>query len=101
MVRFVILEYFIDPDAPSLNCRKNQSDHVQQHWTHDLMRMRQFGLLPFEQLKVLVPEEEYASSVAEWSKPSKSKKWYHLTSDSFINLLHKVRFPSRSILYSF
>lgn len=34
-------------------------------------------------------EEDYASSVAEWSKPSKNKKWYHLTSDLFVNLFHE------------
>ena len=49
-----------------------------------------FGLLPFEQLKVFLSEEDYASSVIEWNKPSKNKKWYHRTAEAFLNLMYDV-----------
>ena len=70
--------------------RKNENDHVAQHWTHELRRTRQFGLLPFEQLKVLLLDEDYANSVVEWNKPTKNKKWYHPTTEALLNLMYVV-----------
>ena len=75
--------------------RKNEVDHVEQHWTHDLRRIIQFGQMPFEQLKPLLSEKDYLSSVNEWNKDTKrrNKKWYHMTSDAFCNFLYAVSLP--------
>ena len=69
--------------------RKNQVDHVAQHWTHDIKRVQQFGLLDFDQLKGLVKEEDLQASMLEWAR-TKNRKWYHLTHDAFINFLYEV-----------
>lgn len=69
--------------------RKNQVDHVAQHWTHELRRVQQLGLLDFDQLKGLVKEEDLQASILEWTR-TKNKKWYHLTVDAFINFLYEV-----------
>ena len=71
-------------------CRKNEVDHVAQHWTHDLRRIQQFGMMPFEELKGLLSEEDYRKSVDEWGRHTKNKKWYHMTMDAFINFMYQV-----------
>ena len=73
-------------------CRKNEVDHVTQHWTHDLRRIQQFGMMPFEELKSLLSEEDYRKSVDEWGRQTKNKKWYHMTMDAFINFMYQVEF---------
>ena len=70
--------------------RKNQVDHVAQHWTHELKRVQQLGLLDFDQLKGLVKDEDLQSSILEWWR-IKNRKWYHLTYDAYINFLYEVR----------
>ena len=49
-------------------CRKNEVDHVAQHWTHNLRRIQQFGTMPFEELKGLLSNEDYKKSVDEWGR---------------------------------
>ena len=71
-------------------CRKNEVDHVAQHWTHDLRRIQQFGTMPFEELKGLLSEEDYKKSVDEWERQTKNKKWCHMTMDTFINFMYQV-----------
>ena len=71
-------------------CRKNEVDHVAQHWTHDLRRIQQFGTMPFEELKGLLSEEDYRKSMDEWGRQTKNKKWYHMTMDAFINFMYQV-----------
>jgi hypothetical protein len=73
-----------------MHFRKNEVDHVAQHWTHELRRIIQFGNMPFEQLRPLISERDYNASLTEWNRQTKKKKWYHLTSDVFCNLLYQV-----------
>ena len=70
-------------------CRKNEVDHVAQHWTHDLRRIQQFGTMPFDELKGLLSDEDYKKSIDEWGRQTK-KKWYHMTMDAFINFMYQV-----------
>ena len=72
-------------------CRKNEVDHVAQHWTHDMRRIQQFGTMPFEELKGLLSKEDYRKNVDEWGRQTKNKKWYHMTMDAFINFMYQVR----------
>ena len=72
-------------------CRKNEVDHVMQQWTHDLRRIQQFEMMPFEELKGLLSEEDYRKSVDKWRRQTKNKKWYHMTMDAFINFMYQVR----------
>ena len=60
---------------------------------HELERIREFGQLPFDALKLVLTEEDYNSSFVEWNKKAKQKKWYHVTADAFINYLYEVRVP--------
>ena len=39
---------------------------------------------------MVLTEEDYNSSVMEWNKKAKIKKWYHVTADAFINYLYEV-----------
>jgi hypothetical protein len=80
-------------------CRKNEVDHVEQHWTHELRRIIQFGTMPFETLKTILPKRDYAASVAEWEKVTKKKKkWYHMTADAFCNFLYGVLNKPTSVI---
>ena len=72
-------------------CKKNEVNHVAQHWTHDLRRIQQFRMMPFEELKELLSEEDFRKSVDEWGRQTKNKKWYHITMDAFINFMYHVR----------
>lgn len=72
-------------------CRKNEVDHVAQHWTHDLHRIQKFGTMPFEELKGLLSEDDYKKSIEEWGRQTKNKKWYYMTVDAFINFMYQVR----------
>ena len=69
--------------------RKNEVDHVAQHWTHDLRRIQQFGTMSFE-LKGLLSDEDYKKSVDEWGRQMKNQKWYHMTMDAFINFMYQI-----------
>lgn len=55
--------------------------------------------MPFEELKGLLSEEDYKRSVEEWGRPTKVKKWYHMTVDAFINFMYQVRHCSHSSLF--
>ena len=71
-------------------CRKNEVDHVAQHWTHDLRRIEQFRTMPFKELKGLLSKEDCRKSIDEWGRQTKNKKWYHMTMDAFINFMYQV-----------
>ncbi|KAG0606119.1 hypothetical protein M758_9G115400 [Ceratodon purpureus] len=45
--------------------KKNEVDHVVQHWTHEVKRVQQLGLLDFDQLKGLVKDEDLQASILE------------------------------------
>ena len=61
-MEFVILIFII---LKHNLCRKNEVDHIVQHWTYNLRRIQQFGTMPFEELKGLLSEEDYKKSVEE------------------------------------
>lgn len=78
-----------------MQSRKNQVDHVAQHFTHNVKRVQQLGLLDFDQLKGLVSDEDLQASILEWNRHGgKRRKWYHLTHDAFINCLYEVNYLS-------
>ena len=72
--------------------RNNERNYTPTHWMHELERIREFGQLPFDALKSVLTDEDYESSVAEWNKKTKNKKWYHVTADAFVNYLYEVTY---------
>jgi hypothetical protein len=70
--------------------RQKDTDHVTQQVTHEIKRIQHFGMLDFEALKGLISEDDYEASVVEWSKKG-TKKWYHMTLDAFVKLMHEVQ----------
>ena len=69
--------------------RKNQFDHVAQHFTHDVRRIQQLGMMDFDQLSRLINEEDLQASIAEYNR-KKGSKWYYLTQDAIINFYYEV-----------
>ena len=55
-------------------------------------------MLDFEALKGLISEDDYEASVVEWSKKG-TKKWYHMTLDAFVKLMHEVRCQTTCSIY--
>ena len=53
-----MLYIFFISNQRLLQCRKNQVDPVAQHFTHDLKRVQQIGMLDSDQLKGVVREED-------------------------------------------
>lgn len=81
--------------------RQKDTDHVTQQVMHEIKRVQHFGMLDFEALKGLISEDDYMASVVEWSKRG-TKKWYHMTLDAFVKLMHEVRLQTTwSISISF
>lgn len=46
--------------------------------------------MPFEEFKQLLSDDDYKKSIEEWGRPTKNKKWYHMTMDAFINFMYQV-----------
>ena len=78
--------------------RQKDTDHVTQQVILEIKRTQHFGMLDFEALKELISEDDYDASVVEWSKKD-TKKWYHMTFDAFVKLMHEVQCQTTWSIY--
>lgn len=69
--------------------KNNERNYTPSHWMHEFERIREFGQLPFDALKLVLTEEDYNNSYFEWNKKAKNKKWYHVMANAFINYLYE------------
>lgn len=69
--------------------RSKEHDHVTESLPSQLWRIQTFGNFSLDEMKTLIPREDYLLCKEE--KPKHKDTWYSLTGDIFVAFLYKVR----------